>query len=133
MQLANKLSLPFYQASHIGSLTFACAITNSDANAALISAACTQQGCFILTGDADYNNEVDAARVANHKVLLYHSTAVAQTLQGNVDYSEPWQSFLARKSGEQPDTLEDVGFVVRQTTSQATMGSACKHLLRRVQ
>lgn len=88
---------------------------------------------FALTGDADYNNEVDAARVANHKVLLYHSTAVARTLQGNVDYSEPWQSFLARKSGEQPDTLEDIGFVVRHATPQATMGSACTHSTRRAQ
>ena len=77
-----------------------------------------------IAGDADYNNEVDAARVANHQVFLYHSSAVAHTLRGNVDYSEPWHDFLARKSGEPPDSLEDVGFVERHTTPQANMGSA---------
>ena len=79
-----------------------------------------------VAGDADYNNEVDAARVANHQVFLYHSSAVAHTLRGNVDYSEPWHDFLARKSGESPDSLEDVGFVERHTTPQANMGSASK-------
>ena len=79
----------------------------------------------MLAGDADYNDVVDAARVANHKVYLYHSTAVAHTLKGNVDYSEPWFSFLARKFQEPADVLEDVGFVLRHTNPQQGMETAC--------
>ncbi len=65
------------------------------------------------TGDADYNDVVDAARVAGHKVHLYHSHAVAQTLRGNVDHCEAWQDFLARKSGQKVEDLEETGFIVR--------------------
>lgn len=64
-------------------------------------------------GDADYNDVVDAARVAGHKVHLYHSYAVAQTLRGNVDHCEAWQDFLARKSGQKVEDLEETGFMVR--------------------
>ena len=64
-------------------------------------------------GDADYNDVVDAARVAGHKVHLYHSDAAAQTLRGNVDHCEAWQDFLARKSGQKVEDLEETGFIVR--------------------
>ncbi|KAL0031516.1 hypothetical protein WJX77_004620 [Trebouxia sp. C0004] len=67
----------------------------------------------LLSGDADYNDMVDAARVAGHKVHLYHSHAVAQTLRGNVDHCEAWQDFLARKSGQKVEDLEETGYVVR--------------------
>ena len=65
------------------------------------------------TGDADYNDVVDAARVAGHKVHLFHSHAAAQTLRGNVDHCEAWHEFLARKSGQKVEDLEETGFVVR--------------------
>ncbi|DBB10751.1 TPA: hypothetical protein ACH3X3_007239 [Trebouxia sp. C0006] len=67
----------------------------------------------LLSGDADYNDVVDAARVAGHKVHLYHSDAAAQTLRGNVDHCEAWQDFLARKSGQKVEDLEETGFIVR--------------------
>ena len=71
---------------------------------------------FAAAGDADYNDVVDAARIAGHKVHLYHSHSVAQTLQGNVDHHEAWHAFLARKSGESAENLEDTGFLPRGTS-----------------
>ena len=75
------------------------------------------------TGDADYNDVVDAARIAGHKVHLYHSHAVAQTLQGNVDHHEAWQTFLARKSGKSVQDLEDSGFALRMASPAASRSS----------
>lgn len=72
---------------------------------------------------------MDAARVANHKVFLYHSTAVAHTLKGNVDYSEPWLSFLARKFEQPAEELEDVGFILRHSIPKLSMGSSCELLM----
>ena len=74
----------------------------------------------MLAGDADYNDVVDTARVAGHKVYLYHSHAVAHTLRGNVDYHESWQKFLARKSGEKAETLDDTGYVARNASALPT-------------
>jgi hypothetical protein len=71
-------------------------------------------------GDADYNDVVDAARVAGHKVHLYHSHAVAQTLRGNVDHCEAWQDFLARKSGQKVEDLEETGYIVRGASPTST-------------
>lgn len=70
-------------------------------------------------GDADYNDVVDAARVAGHKVHLYHSHGVARTLQGNVDHHEAWIAFLARKSGEALEDLEDTGLMPREPSPAA--------------
>ena len=74
-------------------------------------------------GDADYNDVVDAARIAGHKVHLYHSHSVAQTLQGNVDHHEAWHAFLARKSGESVEDLEDTGYMVRGASPIASKSS----------
>lgn len=78
-------------------------------------------------GDADYNDVVDAARIAGHKVHLYHSHSVAHTLQGNVDHHEAWHAFLARKSGESVEDLEDTGFMPRGV-SPVAFQSAGAHL-----
>lgn len=63
---------------------------------------------------------MDAARVAGHKVHLYHSHAVAHTLRGNVDHHEAWQDFLARKSGRYVEDLDDTGYVVRGASPAST-------------
>lgn len=78
-------------------------------------------------GDADYNDVVDAARIAGHKVHLYHSHSVAHTLQGNVDHHEAWHAFLARKSGQSVEDLEDTGFTPRGM-SPVAFQSAGVHL-----
>ena len=77
-------------------------------------------------GDADYNDVVDAARIAGHKVHLYHSQSVAQTLQGNVDHHEAWHAFLARKSGESAEDLKDTGYVPRGTSPVAPKSSGIR-------
>ena len=71
-------------------------------------------------GDADYNDVVDASRIAGHKVHLYHSHAVAQTLKGNVDHHEAWQDFLARKSGQKVEELQDTGYMARGGSPTST-------------
>ena len=84
----------------------------------------TQHCCRATgTGDADYNDVVDAARIAGHKVHLYHSHAVAHTLQGNVDHHEAWQTFLARKSGKNVADLEDSGYTLRLISPTASRSS----------
>lgn len=85
----------------------------------------------LLSGDADYNDVVDAARVAGHKVHLYHSHAAAQTLRGNVDHCEAWHEFLARKSGQKVEDLEETGFVVRGA-SPTTKPSGTPTVPRRI-
>ncbi|KAL3152433.1 hypothetical protein ABBQ32_001483 [Trebouxia sp. C0010 RCD-2024] len=86
----------------------------------------------LLSGDADYNDVVDAARVAGHKVHLYHSQAVAQTLQGNVDHHEAWLTFLARKSGEAVEDLEHTGLMPRGPSPAAFKSAGTPALHRRV-
>lgn len=92
---------------------------------------CTHQLMQLLplaaAGDADYNDVVDAARIAGHKVHLYHSHSVAHTLQGNVDHHEAWHAFLARKSGDSVEDLEDTGFTPRGM-SPVAFKSAGAHL-----
>lgn len=82
--------------------------------------------CLTSAGDADYNDVVDAARVAGHKVHLYHSHAVAHTLQGNVDHHEAWKSFLARKSCESVEELEDTGYAPSLASPAASKSSGMK-------
>ena len=87
-------------------------------------ACCVYQAAPLAgAGDADYNDVVDAARIAGHKVHLYHSHSVAQTLQGNVDHHEAWHAFLARKSGESVLALEDTGYMPRGASPIASKSS----------
>ena len=77
-----------------------------------------------FAGDADYNDVVDTARVAGHLVYLYHSHSVAHTLRGNVDHHESWVNFLAQKSGQKAEDLQDSGYVARAATLHTQPGES---------
>eukprot|EP00891_Asterochloris_glomerata_P005551 jgi/Astpho2/5551/Aster-02811 len=62
----------------------------------------------LLSGDADFCNVLDVMRVAGHKIMLYHSPAVARNLLSNCDLHEAWLDFLVRKLHSPAPSLRGV-------------------------